>query len=164
MAAAIFFTISASAQYSQPELEIDHSATVCSNDLEIRVKAAEQAPPHNTRGGWSDWISLSALSSTSYYADFNWSSNDPGTPNGTSNDWIFDGVEIRNCNTPGTGTTGPSCTDGNQDGIMLSHATGGAGCCMYTSSCTDCNSGDELECIVQLDGPTRITTYTVSDL
>ncbi len=163
MAAAILFTISANAQ--PPELEIDYSSTVCSNDFEIRVIGIEQGPPHGAVGGWSDWVPLTTVASGNswVYADFSWSSNDPGTPSST-NDWIFDGVEIRNCNTPSTGTTGPHCGDGNLDGIMLSFHTGGAGCFMYSSNCTDCSSGAELNCHVQLDFPTRITTYSIVDM
>lgn len=142
MALAILTTSAVNAQ--TPDFVIDYNTT-CDADLEIRVFAIDRMS-QTPVGGFSDWVPLTNLASGSswYYADFSWTTGDPGTPSGT-NDWVFGGIDVRNCNSASSGSTGPHCNSGNLDGVSLDGSLNND-CFMYSGNCGSCSSGAELNC------------------
>jgi len=136
----------ANLSYAQPEPEVvvDLTATSCGADLEMRLTVLEQ----NTfiQRGITIWFPIPAATTINWF--YLWNNSywvtDPD-PYLTSFDWAFFTIEIRNCNTPGTGTTGPNCGSGLLDGVTLACFGVNNNCFEYSSTC-GCSSGQEIQC------------------
>ena len=144
MAAAILFTISANAQ--PPEYDIDPNGTTCADDLEIKIYTYDQGS--STINGETVWFTVPSSHTQYSYSDLStigWVT-DPGAFVTLVNEWEFHKIEVRNCNTPGiSGTTGTNCMSKNLDGVTLENGGTLVDCFRYSSNCTICNSGQEID-------------------
>lgn len=165
MAAAILFTITASAQY-MPHIQFGYngysSADGCQADFEVKLYCYDVGT--DSPVGETAWFAAPNSGMQYSYSDISgmqtWVT-DPGAAS-ASNDWEFYKVDIRTCTAPSTSgsTVGPPCGSNNLDGCTVDPVN----CCdcfKYTNSCTSCGPSNQIDC--SFTGG-QIATLTTSEL
>lgn len=165
MAAAILFTISASAQY-MPQIQFGYNGpNGCQPDFEVKLYCNDVGTGINV--GETEWFAAPNSGMQYDYSDISilqtWS-NDPGAASAT-NDWEFYAVDIRvlpSCGTVGTGTVGPPCGSGNLNGCSVDPINSSS-CFEYdvSSSCTTCPNMLQIDCTFTGG---QIATFTTGEL
>lgn len=138
----------ATAQFD-PDIEFDNN-TSCLSDMEIKVYTVFSGT--STQNGESGWVTPPASGTWDYTDVTNFAGwvTDPGTPS-MLNNWHFYKIDVRNCNSPSSGSTGPNCGSGNLDGVTLD-MTNHSDCFEYSGNCTTCSSGQEIGCASDFPG------------
>lgn len=131
-------------------------AGTCTGDLYVVVYAVDYNTSCSTTVGKSNPIALPASGTTSLVMDYSYItsnggwSTDPGAYASGTNEWAFDMVEVKNCGSVSTATT--SCGTGNGNAVTL-NACNQNDCFKYTTSCTNCSVGQEIDCSFTAAGP-----------